>query len=175
MKTKGKQLVIFIPYVDKSTRKLGEDCVANGKLVFEEIKKSFAAKRPVYFGNHLIASAILVFENMSQKVIVEKDAVLMVHAYGGEINGRLRDDNRGEKKLGETLKLIETLIDNVPISEIHFAVCYSALKGHIAAAWKEQFPDHNVFGTKDEYPEDGIEHGIENETLIISSQTALKL
>ncbi len=175
MKTKGKQLVIFIPYTDKSTRKLGEDCVANGKELFENIKKCFANKKPVHFGDQLITNALLIYSNMSEKINLEEDSIVMLHAYGGEINGKLRDDNRGKVTVRETIKLVEDLLGSTTISELHFAVCYSALKGHIARKWKNKYPEYEVFGNEDEYEEDGIITTESNDQFLIDAKTAIKI
>lgn len=162
METKGKQLAIFIPYKDKSTRKFGEDCIANGKELFDGVKKSFEKKKEVRFGKHVITSVILIYDNGLEALKLEENSLVLVHAFGGEINGNLRDDNQGKMPLKDAISLLETLIGETKVSEFHFAVCYSALNGHIAKIWKEKHPESLVYGTQIEYDEASILY-VENE------------
>ncbi|MDO5970505.1 hypothetical protein Q4Q35_11875 [Flavivirga aquimarina] len=146
MKNKGKQLVIFIPYPDKSTRRSGDDCVANSRELFEMVKKSFANKKEVRFGTQLITSASLVYSNNMETITMADDSIVMMHAYGGEVNGNLWDDNRGKLPVKESMELLEKLKGSAKLSEVHFSICYSALKDHIADLWKAKYPKVKVCG-----------------------------
>ena len=153
MTNNGKQLVLLIPYQDKSTRKKGEDCVANGKELFEKVKKSFGEKKEVKFGEYLINSMLIAFNNDLEPLKIQEESIVIMHAFGGEVNARLRDDNRGDLIAKDALNLLSNLIGKVKVTEVHFAICYSSLEGHIAQLWKEQNPELLVYGSKNEYDE----------------------
>jgi len=175
MENKGKQLAIFIPYKDKSTRKFGEDCIANGKELFDAVKKSFENKKEVRLGKHLITSVILIYDNGLEALKIEDQSIVVVHAFGGEVNGNLRDDNQGKMPIKEAVALLETLVGETKVIEYHFAICYSALNGHIAKLWKEKYPEAIVFGTQIEYDEASLLY-VENETqLKVAASTTKRM
>ncbi len=146
MKNKGKQLIIFIPYPDKSTRRFGEDCIANSRELFDVVKKCFSIKKDVRLDGQLITSASLIYTNTMKTADIADDSIFIMHTYGGEANASLWDDNQGRLTVKEALKLLETLEGIATASEFHFSICYSGLNGHIAPLWKEKYPDMKVFG-----------------------------
>lgn len=159
METKGKNLVIFIPYQDRSIRKLGEDCIANGRELFAAVKKAFESKKEVRFGKNIITSALLVSDddnNRLKDIKPNEESIVIIHAFGQKKGEYLRDDNRGEIAVEDVIRLLETLIGDSKISEYHFAVCYSATEGNIAELWKKKHPETPVYGKKGKFNKDSV-------------------
>ncbi len=175
MKNKGKQLAIFIPYKDKSTRKWGEDCIANGKELFEAVKASFEKKKEVRFGNHLITSVILIYDNALEALKIEDKSIVLIHAFGGEVTPALRDDNQGKMPVKDAIQLLETMVGETKVSEYHFAVCFSKLEGHIAKLWKEKHPKTVVYGTEGEYDEASVLYNEEENIFVVATNTNAKI
>lgn len=157
MEMQRKQLIIFIPFEYRSYGEIGKDCVANGRKLFAEIKNSFSSKRKVKFRKHIITDALLVSvsdTNRLKDVKIDKDSIIIVHAFNDKTGEYLKDKNRGEIAAKKVIDLLEVLVkDTGKIAEYHFATCYSTYMGSIARAWKNRYPETTVYGKKGRFTE----------------------
>ena len=154
MEMQRKQLIIFIPFEYRSYGEIGKDCVANGRKLFAEIKNSFSSKRKVKFRKHIITDALLVSvsdTNRLKDVKIDKDSIIIVHAFNDKTGEYLKDKNRGEIAAKKVIGFDHQRL--LKIAEYHFATCYSTYMGSIARAWKNRYPETTVYGKKGRFTE----------------------